>query len=443
LSVLASDVRYRVKKRRYHDVAELFMNDTPTLFNNDSDYSYWKPTSAELAIAVELNTIGTFRTQFRRLKTRFKDFASMMGMSYHDLDIFTDWADSNKELLLERIGELRFGTEFDNIPDQISIITWFDQRYPKSLRDIYDPPPVLYVKGDISYDYSSAVSIVGTRNMTEYGRSAAEMFSYQLGSWGFTVISGGARGIDSVAHQSCIDAGGRTFAVLGCGLDVIFPVENKKLFEEIARSGAVVGEFPMGTIPEKYNFPARNRIIAGLGRGTIVVEAPEKSGALITADLSLQNHREIFAIPGRITDGRSVGANQLIRDGAHIALDPMDIAIRFGLTVVESDDTGSPDPAERLEGDEAIVYSLTGLEARDADEITRESGLSSSRILSALLILQTRGLIKELPGGRFVRPVLSLAKKPSPGSSYPGASADDPGSSYPGASAEGSCYPGL
>jgi len=393
------------------------MSHQPALFNeneNDINFSDWEATRAEIAIAVELNTISSFRTQFRRLRTRFNTFASMMEMSSRDLEYYSDWASNYRELLLERISELRFGDEFRRIPEDVTIITYFDKRYPASLRDIYDPPPVLYVKGDISYEFNTSVAIVGTRMMTEYGCAMVEKFAYQLGSWGLTVISGGARGVDTSAHKACLDAGGKTIAVLGCGIDVVFPAENKKLFEEIPSHGAMVTEFPMGTIPEKYNFPARNRIIAALSRGTLIIEAPEKSGALITADLALQNHREIFAVPGRITDGRSVGTNQLIRDGAHIALDPMDIAMRFGLTLLESDPADPADPtdpaappeaAAQLEGDELLIYNETGLEAKDADEITRDVGLPSNRVLSSLLILQTRGLLKELPGGRFVRPV--------------------------------------
>jgi DNA processing protein len=219
------------------------------------------------------------------------------------------------------------------------------------------------------------------------------------------IISGGARGIDSIAHQSALKAGGRTIAVFGSGIDFIFPAENKKLFESIAESGAIVTEFPLGTVPEKFNFPMRNRIISGLARGTLVVEAPEKSGALITAELALQGGREVFAVPGRLTDMRSKGANLLIRDGAHPALDPTDIPLRFGLIVVHTDNPDSGKAAAGLEGDEALVYPAVGLEAKNVDDLVREVGLSAPRMLSTLLILQTRGLIRELPGSRFVRPV--------------------------------------
>jgi DNA processing protein len=241
-----------------------------------------------------------------------------------------------------------------------------------------------------------------------------EQFSWQLSSMGFTIISGGARGIDSIAHNIAIQADGKTFAVLGCGIDVVFPAENNTLFGKIPGFGALISEFPLGTIPEKFNFPARNRIIAALARGTLVIEAPEKSGALITSDLALQNGKEVFAVPGRLTDKRSDGCNKLIQDGAHLVLDPFDIPIRFGLTVVEGDNESQEQIIPTLAGDEKIVFDVVGLDARDTDDIVRTVGLPARRVLSTLLILQTRGLIKELPGSRFVRPV-----KPSRNHSIP------------------------
>jgi DNA processing protein len=283
------------------------------------------------------------------------------------------------------------------------------------LRDIYDPPPLIYVKGDISFDYPTSISIVGTRLMTDYGERITETFAYQLAGWGFTVISGGARGIDTRAHKGALAASGKTIAVLGSGINVAFPAENRRLFQEIAETGAVVTEFPVGLYPEKYNFPARNRIIAALGRGTLVVEAPEKSGALITADMTLQNGKDIFAVPGRLTDSRSRGTNGLIQDGAYMVLDPSDIPLRYGLTVIEGEEVEEKDLATNLKGDEALVYKVVNLDAKEADEIVREVGLPAHRVLSSLLVLQTRGVVKELPGSRFVRPVLAKKRSRSVG----------------------------
>lgn len=365
----------------------------------------WEPTDEEISIALEMNTLNPFRLQFRRLRTIFSSFGDIFNAKATDLDVFTDWSESYRLKYLEKVEQLKPGTELAKVPEDVSIITYFDRRYPRDLREIYDPPPVLYVRGDITYDYRTSISIVGTRLFSDYGRMVTEQFAYQLASWGFTVISGGARGIDSIAHRTAIQAKGKTLAIMGCGIDVVFPSENKALFEKVASNGALVSEFPIGTIPEKYNFPARNRIIAALGRATLVIEAPEKSGALITSDLALQNGRDVFAVPGRLTDKRSDGCNKLIQDGAHLVLDPLDISVRFGLTVVEDSNSNLEQVIPTLSGDEKIVFDAVGLEARDTDSLLREVGLTAPRVLSALLILQTRGLIKELPGSRFVRPV--------------------------------------
>jgi DNA processing protein len=381
-----------------------------SLFEDINPAPAWERTEDEIACALELNTLNSFRTQFRRLRTKYHSFRAMYEATDRDLAAFPDWATPWRNRFVEQKGQLRPGEEYSRVPKDVAILTYFDNDFPSRLREIYDPPPVIYVRGDLSYDYATSLSIVGSRSYTDYGRGVAEKFAYQLASWGFTIISGGARGIDSLGHRACLAAGGKTIAVLGNGMDVVFPVENRKLFARIAEQGALITEFPMGTVPEKYNFPARNRLIAAMSRGTLIVEAPEKSGALITADLALQNGREVFAVPGRLTDGRSKGTNQLIHDGAHVALDPTDIPIRFGLTVLEGEEPDAECMASRLTGDEAIVYEAVGLEAREADALVREIGIPAARVLSALLVLQTRGLVKELPGSRFVRPVFPLAK---------------------------------
>lgn len=370
-----------------------------------SDY-LWEPSDIEIAHALELNTISTFRTQFKHLKKKFRSFREIYESSPEMMDVFPESSEVLKERFIRVRMNLEIGREFERVPAGVEIITFFDSRYPPGLKELYDPPPVLYVRGDIEFDFFSSLSIVGCRVHTDYGRQMAERFAYQLGCWGYTIISGGARGIDSMAHVAALNAGGGTIAVYGCGIDICFPQENKDLFDRIAGHGAIISEFPPGTIPEKYNFPARNRIIAGLSRGTLVVEAGEKSGALITSEFALQLGREVFAVPGRVIDSRSRGTNFLIRDGAHIVMEPSDIPLRFGQFVIVGD-TNGPDKSEvNLQGDEAEIYSFISLSAREINEIVRESGLSAPRVLSALLTLQTKGLIKELPGGRYVRPVM-------------------------------------
>ncbi len=383
-------------------------NEEPGLFSNKNADPVWEPTDDEIACALELNTLSTFRTQFRWLRTKFKSFQAILEAPPDELNVIPERSAFLKKRFIEHRAMLTVGTERAKVPSEVDVITYFDSRYPATLKELHTPPPVLFVRGDLNYEFCSSISIVGTRSFTDYGRQMAEHFAYQLAGWGFTIVSGGARGIDSIAHKSALQAAGKTIAVLGCGIDFVFPRENEKLFDEIAEKGALVTEFPMGSVPEKFNFPARNRLIASLGRGTLIIEAAEKSGALITADHALQTGREVFAVPGRITDGRSRGTNRLIQDGAHIALDSTDIPIRFGLIVIEGASPDSDKAAEQLTGDEALVYEAVGLEAKDTDDIVREVGIPAQRVLAALLILQTKGLVRELPGSRFVRPVGTL-----------------------------------
>ena len=200
----------------------------------------------------------------------------------------------------------------------VEIITIEDALYPENLKHIYSPPTVLYLKGTLEPQDHYAIAIVGTRKASIYGKQNAENLSMQLVKRGFTVVSGLARGIDTSAHQAALGASGRTIAVLGSGINVAYPKENKILMEEISKSGAVISEFPMNTPPEKHNFPARNRIISGLSLGVIVVEAAKKSGALITASFALEEGREVFSVPGRIDDFRSKGTLGLIKEGAKL-----------------------------------------------------------------------------------------------------------------------------
>jgi len=207
----------------------------------------------------------------------------------------------------------------------ISIITWEDANYPKLLKEVDQPPPLLYCRGTVTSDDDWAVAIVGTRRMSTYGRQVTQDLATILAAKKITVVSGLARGVDAIAHQSAMDGNGRTIAVLGCGVDVIYPAENRKIAERIIEQGALVSEYPLGTMPESYNFPPRNRIISGLSQATVVVEAGETSGALITASFAANQGREVFAVPGNILSPQSKGCNRLIRDGARPMLNPTDV----------------------------------------------------------------------------------------------------------------------
>ena len=214
--------------------------------------------------------------------------------------------------------------------EDIKIITFRDTSYPKALSLISDPPLVLYVKGEVKETDRLSVGIVGSRMASDYGKRVTREFVSELGKAGFTIVSGLAKGIDAEAHRTALKVGVRTLAVLGCGIDVVYPEENRKLFSEIPSSGAIISEFPFGTPPSKENFPQRNRIIAGLSLGIVVIEAAERSGALITARLAIEEGREVFAVPGPITSPLSCGTNKLIKDGAKLTDSSSEIIEELG-----------------------------------------------------------------------------------------------------------------
>ncbi len=298
------------------------------------------------------------------------------------------------------------------------IIDLDDERYPPVLKRIYDPPPVLYIKGSLTRQDNLAIAIVGSRRCSLYGQEQASRFAHLLSAAGFTICSGMARGIDTAAHQGALAAGGRTIAVQGCGLANIFPPENKKLFELIAESGACVSELPLRYEPLAENFPPRNRIIAGLSLGTIVVEAGFNSGALITAKSALENNREVMAVPGKVDSPLSRGANRLIKEGARLIESVEDIMEAFGYIGQQLQSHVSAAAAEasqklqtplfdisqlNLSGDEKIIYDCLGKEPLYLDQIITQTDLSPGNINASLISLQLKGLVKQLPGSSFLR----------------------------------------
>ncbi len=288
--------------------------------------------------------------------------------------------------------------------NSVTVITLKDPAYPESLKNIYDPPPFLYVKGEITKQDDNAFAIVGSRNASEYGTLATDRISRELAAHGLTIVSGMARGIDSCAHTGALAAKGRTIAVLGSGIDVIYPSENRKLYESIVVHGAVISEFPIGTEPLAYNFPARNRIISGLSLGVLVVEASLNSGSLITARLALEQGRDVFAVPGNVLAYKSKGTHKLLKDGAKLVESAQDILeeIRLKAPVEEQQEERREAPVA-LDQESLLVYRILSEEALHIDEVILKTGLSSSHVSSLLLDLELNGLIKQLPGKRFIR----------------------------------------
>jgi DNA processing protein len=288
------------------------------------------------------------------------------------------------------------------------IVTQADPVYPESLRQIYDPPIVLYVKGELSTKDKNSVAMVGSRMTTHYGIETARKLAYQLAYLGVTLVSGGARGIDTAAHQGALAGKGRTIAVLGTGINLVTPPENAKLFEQIASSGALVTQFPFNRPADKQSFPIRNRIVAGMTLGTVVVEANLTSGALITANFAVEYGRQVFAVPGRIDSPRSKGCHDLIKKGAKLCEGAEDILSEFEYLFPASNRLPSAGqtgvlPALELSDNERKVYDTLGHEEVNIDDVIRKSGLPSSAVSVALLNLEMKRLVSQLPGKMFVR----------------------------------------
>jgi DNA processing protein len=282
------------------------------------------------------------------------------------------------------------------------VITFAAPEYPQSLRDIYDPPPLLYVRGALAGRDLGAVAVVGSRSASEYGLRAAQQIARDLALAGITVVSGMARGIDSQAHQAALAAGGRTIAVLGSGIDVVYPPENRRLYRAMVDAGAVVSEYPMGTEPSSYNFPPRNRIISGLSAGVLVVEAGPRSGSLITARVALDQGRDVFAVPGSVYSLKSQGVHSLLRSGAKLVASARDIIEELPPYSRAPAASGSA-PAAHLEAEQQAVYDLLHSAPVHIDELLEMSACASGKLAARLLELELRGLVKQLPGKRFVR----------------------------------------
>ena len=300
------------------------------------------------------------------------------------------------------------------------LLTWDDPAYPQRLRGIYDPPPVLYLRGNAELLGRHSISIVGSRKPSPYGVQMAEKLGRELGARGLVIVSGMARGIDASAHRGALDAQkqsgrGTTVGVLGTGIDVVYPKENRKIHEEVAQQGCLISEFPMGSFAAPQNFPVRNRIIAGMALGVVVVEGAQYSGSLITARLAMEFGREVFGVPGNVTHAGSFGPNQLIKQGAKLVTGWEDVVeelatdIRAELFPAES--VSSEERATLLEGmfspEEKTLYGLLSADkARHVDELVELSGLSSSEVLASLFELEMRGAIRQMPGKHFVKSLL-------------------------------------
>lgn len=283
----------------------------------------------------------------------------------------------------------------------MTALPWWDDRYPPLLRMISSPPPVLWARGDVNVLTTPAVAIVGSRAATPYAMDAAVRLAEELAGHGLTVVSGLARGVDGAAHRGCIAGGGQTVAVLGSGPDVIYPSEHRKLAQDVAAHGTIVSELGPGAPPLPEHFPLRNRLISGISLAVVVVEASEKSGSLITAACALEQGRDVMAVPGSILSGRNRGSHALLKDGAKVVEDAVDILEELGWP---SRDSAPARDGKYLISDPLLDRMAPG-EAYDLDALAELSGLAGPDLLARMTAWELQGRVSRLPGGRFRRPV--------------------------------------
>lgn len=379
----------------------------------DEEMKYW----VALRLVDEIGSVGfrnlvdffgSPRAVFAAREDQLTRVPSVGTQGAQNVQAFSDW--KRVEKVLEQAAAR-----------DVSIITWKDRRYPRPLLNIYDFPPLLYVKGTLDVDDVS-IAVVGSRRATTYGKFLTERLARDLAAAGVTVVSGMARGIDSAAHRGALLGGGRTVAVLGSGIDVIYPPENKDLYNRIIGQGAVMTEYPFHTEPKGFHFPARNRIISGLSMGIVVVEATEKSGSLITAKLGLEQGKEIFAVPGNIDSPGSRGTHKLLKDGAKLVESVHDILeeiilqlerarppvgdVKDGDVLLSDDNEEAPavlqQAGRQFRPDEAAIVKFLRNTPTHIDTIIEESGFPAHHVLNILLALELHGHVEQLPGKRFI-----------------------------------------
>lgn len=355
------DIKYRVGFSLVPGIGRVRLTQLENYFGNLGDA--WKATSAEL---------------------------KRSGLDNGSMRAITSWRPKiSLETEMEKLD--RYG---------VKVLTWHDPDYPSRLKEIYDYPPLLYIRGSLLPDDEWCLAVVGTRRATVYGRQVTEEIVADLARSKITIVSGLAKGIDSVAHHSALEVGGRSIAIFACGLDTVYPSENANLARRIMEQGALISEYPLGTRPRADNFPRRNRIMSGLSLGVLVVEAGKISGAMITAHLALEQNREVFAIPGSILSPASGGTNHLIQEGAKLVRDYTDILEELNLMTVahqvEMKELIPPSDTESL------LLKQLGAEPTHIDEVCRSSGLSISTVSSTLAMMELKGLIKQMGAMNYV-----------------------------------------
>jgi DNA processing protein len=363
-------------------------------------------TEAYLALNL-LPKVGPVRV--RRLLERFETPERVLSASSNDISRVESIGPDLASTISKWEDHIDLAKEQSRIRDLgLTLLTREDAMYPHLLSQIHDPPVLLYVWGEITKRDHSAVGIVGSRGATAYGMSTAKKLSFQVSYAGYTIISGLARGIDTAAHEAAVAAKGRTIAVIGSGIGKLYPPENMALAEKIVSSGqgAIISEYPVDRIADKQTFPYRNRIVAGWSSGLIVVEAPARSGSLITAQQAAEMGRTVYAVPGNIDRPTSMGCNRLIQQGAKLVTDGADILDDLMVlfpTAPQAPKVEEPKPAATLTLDEEILFNAIGTEETHINDLIAKSGLTAATVSSTLMRLEIKRLVRQLPGRRYTR----------------------------------------
>ncbi len=334
------------------------------------------------------NLLNTFKTPEAIFKAKVSDLDQVPGIEKELAYTIKNYQRSDEIKKKIEIGKKL----------KIKTISFLDEDYPKNLKTIDDFPPLIFIRGEINNEDSKALAIIGTRSATDYGKQIAEKFAYELANYGVTIVSGLARGIDTMAHKGALKGKGRTIGVLGCGIDVYYPPENRNLYAQIAERGAVISEFNFGTPPFAHHFPKRNRLISGLSLSILAIEARSSSGVLNTVQWAANQGREVYVVPGDIRSKTSEGTNQLIKDGAKPVTSVEDILEDLGIAANKQEKREIP-----LSETEKKLVETIAVEPLYIDQIAETMSIDIPSLLTTLLELEIKGLIKQLPGKRFVK----------------------------------------
>lgn len=346
---------------------------------------------------------GIGRVRLSRLEQYFGEMERAWQASATELEM-AGLDNRSIESIIARRSNISLDTEMEKLERyKVTVLTQKDEAYPSRLKEIYDSPPVLYIRGRFAPEDDWSLAVVGTRRPTYYGREVTEQIVGDLARNRITIVSGLAKGIDATAHRAALDSGGRSIAVFGCGLDIVYPRDHVKLAREVMERGALVSEFPLGTPPRRENFPLRNRIMSGLSLGVMVVEAGKGSGALITTGHALEQNREVFAVPGSVLSSASRGTNRLIQEGAKLVLGANDILEELNLTMaVQQVEVKELVPATKTESTILQILRNLSPEPTHIDEVGHQSRLPIATVSSTLAMMELKGMVKQVGGMNYI-----------------------------------------